>query len=521
MNIYFLYTGGTIGSWETKEGLAPMPWKIFKSAFQKKIEQIITKKHPDINFVYDGFDAPLDSTNMQPRQWVEIAQRIIDNYLNCDGFLILHGTDTMAYTSSALSFLLPKITKPIIVTGSQLPLFKTTETKRTSVTKFDFQYNTDALRNIMGSISFLTQGMPEVCLFFADKLFRGNRAVKSNANGFIAFESPNFPPLGEYGLTPKLNKNLILPIPRGRTLDFKRVMVDGKIRSKASWKKGTEFLVNLPRLKKKLERIVTNINEKSVIPFLIFPAYHDESSDQSLLVNMLNVLIEINPNVKGIILNSYGAGNVPDFKSMKDFIEIAYKRGIIIVDCTQVFSGTVNKNTYATGSWMKDRVISANDMTPIAALSKLAIQLTQYSYLSKAEIENKFGEVIAGEMTNNYSLSGHQNEFLMPGDRLTSINGKYQFENTLQGDLVLWDMSDGIAKQVSIKKCGSPGRVIMQSYFGLVFYDKNLELLYSSHDGDLDKDAFFMIENNGDLTIRDSVTNHVIKEINDDFELVS
>ena len=495
MNIYILYTGGTIGSINTATGLVPMAGHDFSDNFKKNFEPIIKHNFGGISFDCEGFDQPLDSTNMQPSQWVDISIKIIEKYNAYDGFLILHGTDTMAYTSSALSFLLPKITKPVIVTGSQLPLFKDVAGNENSAqTSLELYYNTDAVRNLLGSIAFLTRGVPEVCLFFADRLLRGNRAVKSNANGFVAFESPNYPVLGEYGIAPILNEYLLLPIPISSSLS-------------------TNSYKNLEKFKEGLLSIKDNINTWSVIPFLIFPAHFSDPLDgESLLVSMLRQLLIVKPKIKGIILNSYGAGNVPNYESMKELMRKMNKKKIVIVDCTQVFSGSVNNDTYATGSWLKGLVTSGNDITPTAALAKLVILLAQNPKGRYDTIRNSMGSVLAGEMKNNYSLLVHQNAFLMPGECLRSINGKYIFKNEIDGKLRHYDISDGTEKEIWSNDCQVPGRLIMQADCSLVFYDKdfNVRCRFEGHAG---RTGYFAVENDGSLCIKDVINDYILKTI--------
>src|SRR5262245_2191341 len=205
MKIFIIYTGGTIGS--VGNPLSPMSGPNFISAFQAIVEPIVTSQIAGIALAYSYFDPTLDSTNMQPSNWVQMAQRVLDNYPSYDGFVILHGTDTLAWTSSALSFMLPGLTKPVIVTGAQLPLFY-----QESPGSYLLNYDTDALRNVLGAIMFATMGVNEACVFFEDQLLRGNRVIKSNANQFIAFTSPNYPALGMFSPTPQLTNSNLLPL---------------------------------------------------------------------------------------------------------------------------------------------------------------------------------------------------------------------------------------------------------------------------------------------------------------------
>lgn len=483
MNIYLLYTGGTIGCVGTP--LAPLPGPTFVSAFQANVQPIITSQMPGTVINYDYFPTTLDSTNMQPSDWVNIAQRILTNYTKNDAFLVLHGTDTMAWTASALSFLLPGLSKPVFVTGSQLPLFYQ------QGSSYSLLFNTDALRNVLGAIGFMPFGVPEVGLYFADNLYRGNRVVKSNASQFTAFSSPNYPSLGTYGVLAKLNDTLILPTPSVNALDN-----------------------NIPQVTANLNTIAANVNSKSVIQFLIFPAYYNQSTGASLLVSMLNQLTQVSPPLKGIIFESYGEGNIPDFSQMQSLLASFSKAGMIQVDCTQVYSGDVNYNAYATGAWLKNAgVISGYDMTPIAALTKLIVQLALNSSASQSKIQNTMGTSLAGEMLLYYALSGYQNEFLSPGESLYSINGNYQFTNEPNGDLVLYNVASGSPVQVWVQHCGAEGRLVMQSDCNLVFYNKDFQPLFATNTQQIGTNAYFQVNNDGTLCLYDLYTGKLIYQL--------
>jgi len=370
MNIYLLYTGGTIGSVGTP--LSPMQGPQFEAAFQSNLESIITTQIPGSSISYDWFHTVLDSTNMQPSDWVTIAQKIVSNYANYDGFLILHGTDTMAFTSSALSFLLPGLSKPVFVTGSQLPLFYQ------DGSNYSLLYNTDALRNVLGAIEFMTFGIPEVGLYFDDNLYRGNRAVKSNASQFAAFSSPNLPSLGLYGVLPKLNDALILPQPDSA------VALDN----------------NLNAVAQQLDAVAKKIDSQSVIQFPFFPAYYNTNSGDSLAVSMLTQLRSISPPLKGIVFESFGEGNIPDFPQMQTLLGTFNTQGMIMIDCTQVYAGDVNYNAYATGAWLRGAgVLSGFDMTAIAALTKLTVLIAANASAPLETIKTLLGTNLAGELT--------------------------------------------------------------------------------------------------------------------------
>jgi L-asparaginase len=484
MNIYLLYTGGTIGSVGTP--LSPMQGPEFQAAFQSNVESIITTQIAGSSIKYDWFANTLDSTNMQPSDWVTIAQKIVTNYAAYDAFLILHGTDTMAFTSSALSFLLPGLSKPVFVTGSQLPLFYQ------DGSDYSLLYNTDALRNVLGAIEFMTFGIPEVGLYFDDNLYRGNRVVKSNASQFAAFSSPNFPPLGLYGVLPKLDDALILPQPSAA------VALDN----------------NLSAVQQQLSSIANNINSRSVIQFLFFPAYYDATSGASLAVSMITQILNISPPLKGIVFESFGEGNIPDFPQMQTLLGTLNTQGIIMVDCTQVYAGDVNYNAYATGAWLKGAgVLSGCDMTPIAALTKLIVLLASSPSPALATIQTLVGTDLAGELNFYYGLSGYQNQFLSPGESLYSINGNYQFINDDAGNLTLTNVSVTPPQQLWQQQCGTPGRLIMQADCNLVFYNKDFQPVWASGTQQIGTNATFTVGNDASLTINDLYTGQVISTI--------
>ncbi|NRD49568.1 asparaginase domain-containing protein [Corallococcus exiguus] len=204
-NVYVLYTGGTIGC--IGKPLAPMPASQFAqlvASMPGLAQGQVAGLDVPIQFTIEPYTVggqvqTLDSSNMNPADWVNIAIQLAANYAKYDGFVVLHGTDTMGFTASALSFLLQGLSKPVILTGSQIPLSSTLN---------------DALPNLVGAITLAGKqpALAEVCIYFDSLLLRGNRAVKVNANQFAAFNSPNYPPLATVGTIPTVNTALLLPI---------------------------------------------------------------------------------------------------------------------------------------------------------------------------------------------------------------------------------------------------------------------------------------------------------------------
>jgi L-asparaginase len=311
-NILLIYTGGTIGMMKDFETGA---LKAFN--FKKLLQKIPELKQLDCQIETISFENPIDSSNMNPEKWVKIACMIEDNYLNFDGFVVLHGSDTMSYSASALSFMFENLAKPIIFTGSQLPIG---------------DLRTDAKENLITAIqiaSLHVKNKPvvqEVCLYFEYKLYRGNRTTKINAEHFKAFSSPNFPALAESGVHLNINKQALLPTSRN-----KKIIVHKQL------------------------------NEQVMI-LKMFPGINE-----TLLTSLLSL-----PNLKGIVLETYGSGNAPTEVWFINLLKKAIKNGLYIINVTQCTGGTVSMGHYETSVALKKiGVISGKDITTEAAITKL------------------------------------------------------------------------------------------------------------------------------------------------------
>lgn len=330
-SIYVAYTGGTIGMQRSRQGYIPVSGHL-----QQQLAQMPEFHRPEMpDFTIHEYQPLMDSSDMTPADWQHIADDIAANYDNYDGFVILHGTDTMAFTASALSFMLENLSKPVIVTGSQIPLA---------------ELRSDGQINLLNSL-YIAANYPinEVSLFFNNRLYRGNRSTKAHADGFDAFSSPNLPPLLEAGI--HIRRLNTPPAPKGQGL-----------------------LV--------LHRVVPQ-------PIGVVTIYPGISAD--VVSNFLR------QPVKALILRSYGVGNAPQQGAFIHELREACARGIIVINLTQCMSGKVNMGGYATGNALAQAgVISGADMTVEAALTKLHYLLSQQqdvSTIRAAMLQNLRGEL--------------------------------------------------------------------------------------------------------------------------------
>lgn len=338
--IYIVYTGGTIGMRKTPTGYRPESG--YLQQLLRQIPHFADEALPE--FVIEEFLPLLDSANMNPSHWLRIADMIRRNYAEYDGFLVIHGTDTMAFTASALSFMLEDLAKPVMLTGSQVPLEET---------------RNDAQNNLLTALLILGRHharLSEVMIYFDDKLLRGNRTSKHSVDSFDAYHSPNFPPLGRAGLEIKIDWSLTLPA-RARQPDI------GVLE-------------------------VVELGSATVGAFRLFPG---------LKPALLEAVLA--PPVQGVVLECFGAGNAPtDDQGLMNALATATARGVVIVAVTQPPVGSANLSLYATGrALLEAGVVSGFDMTTEAALAKL-FYLFEKGF-SPERVKRLMQQSLVGELT--------------------------------------------------------------------------------------------------------------------------
>ncbi len=312
-SVLMINTGGTICMTRSENGYCPD-----RTAFREALSEMPELRSPDMPR-WDVLDAEplLDSSNMTVDDWNRLGSLVADNYDRYDGFVILHGTDTMAYTASALSFMFEELGKPVILTGSQIPLC---------------ELRSDGKDNLITSLLIAGSGrVREVCIYFGGELLRGNRAVKYSADGFIAFKSPNCPALASAGIDIRYSDSLLLPPPSGTF---------------------------------RLQRLERNpIGVIKVFPGIQFELFG-------------SIMTE---SLRGVVIETFGAGNIPtSAAALLPIMEKAFKNGTVVVVCTQCPQGTVTLGAYETSSALKNAgAVSGGNMTTEAAVAKLYYLLSK------------------------------------------------------------------------------------------------------------------------------------------------
>ncbi len=338
-SVLLIYTGGTIGMIENPETGALEAFN-----FDQLQENVPELKRFNYRISSYQFNPPIDSSDMEPSLWAKLVKIVEYNYENFDGFVILHGTDTMAYTASALSFMLENLSKPVILTGSQLPIgVLRTDGKENLITSIEIA----AAKHADG-----TAIVPEVCIFFENHLLRGNRTTKINAENFNAFRSYNYPALATVGIHIKYEYDKIRK-------------VDPTLPMHAHY-----------------------VFDTNVIILTLFPGIQE---------NIVSTVLNL-PGLKAVVLKTYGSGNAPQKEWFIRLLADATRRGIVIVNISQCQTGMVEMARYETGLQLIDAgVISGYDSTVESVLTKLMFLLGHN--LSPKEIRNELSHPLAGEFT--------------------------------------------------------------------------------------------------------------------------
>ena len=338
-SVLLIYTGGTIGMIENPETGA---LESFNFDHLLKFVPELRRFNYHINTY--SFEPPIDSSDMEPYHWARLVRIVERNYDQYDGFVILHGTDTMAYTASALSFMLENLSKPVILTGSQLPMgMLRTDGKENLITAIEIA----AAKNADGSAA-----VPEVCIYFEKDLMRGNRTTKINAEKFNAFKSFNYPCLGHSAIDIKIKPERI------RRPDPSKPL------------KGHYLF------------------DTNVVVLTLFPGIQE-----GIISSVFRT-----PGLKAVVMKTFGSGNAPQKPWLIQLIREAIRRGVVIINITQCQSGSVEMDRYETGRQLLEAgVISGYDSTPECALTKLMFLLGHH--LPPEEVRRLMATNLAGEIT--------------------------------------------------------------------------------------------------------------------------
>lgn len=370
--VLVINTGGTIGMVNSEPGNPLSPLRPATSWKE------VTGNHPildvlDVDTGYYQFDPLLDSSEIRYEHWKQMADVVVSNYATYDGFVILHGTDTMCYTASALSFMLENLDKPVIITGSQIPMIRP---------------RSDAVQNLVTAIQFAGSDtvVPEVCIFFRDHLLRGNRSRKLSSSGYSGFVSPNYPELAK----------------AGEHIDF-----------------NARFIRQRPSQDQ--EFFASTFLDTHVMVLEIFPGFNPQA-----LRNIFKKPSREEDRIKGLVLKTFGAGNAPTNREFMSAVEAITKEGTIVVDVTQCPEGMVELGLYEASSGLLSRgVISGLDMTPESAVTKLMY------LLGKGWPREEVRRVMQLDLRGEQSLNVHNVEFEEP----VKADPTYETSQLIPGDI--------------------------------------------------------------------------------------
>ena len=376
--VLIINTGGTIGMVHTEPDNPLSPLKTAED--WDEITKNLPILKPDILGVetgYHQFIPLLDSSDINYENWQQMAQVISDHYHDYKGFVILHGTDTTCYTASALSFMLENLSKPVIITGSQLPMVKP---------RSDAAQNLVTAIHIAAADRFKYPLIPEVCIFFRDVLIRGNRSRKQSSSGYSGFISPNYPELGKAGEHIDLNTKYVRSQPQEHQEFYANTFLDTR-----------------------------------VMVLEMFPGF-----DPEILRTISKAPVKETQRIKALVLKTFGAGNAPSTREFLTAIEHVDRQGIIIVDVTQCLEGMVELGLYEASSGLLNRgVISGLDMTPEAAVCKLMY------LLGKGWPREEIRRVMQLDIRGEQSLNIYNVDFDQPAEAVPT----FETSEVIPGDI--------------------------------------------------------------------------------------
>lgn len=487
MHLAILNTGGTISC--VGQPLAPMGAAAFAQACMAQLNPALQAQHPDLQLSYltelafpDSASGTLDSTNLQPRDWCLIAEVILRHYTDYDGWVILHGTDTLDATAAALPFLLSRfsaegfalaaLSRPIILTGSQLPLWQQAADGQLLLHPYS-----DALQNLSGAVAAAQSGLTGVGVFFNRQLWPASRVRKVHTEHFAAFAAPNAPALAQYGIQPQLHAAYWPAAPASPAISLEQPAVRQALCAQ-------------------LAAVQAGLPQVPVTLFSAFPATFNPALGQAWLAEMFHAGLAL--GVKGVVLQGYGAGNFPSGHvqqpaagAMYQALQQAQAQGVVVVGSTQTPQGGVMQHSYAAGAWQAEvGVLNPADLTPMAALVKLSLLLAMQAHhgWSLATVKQLFQQNLLGEMHSVNRLDSRSQPSLLPGQALTALDGSAECVNHPQHGLQLWQHPPGQPRQLlwqalssdALAQARRPLRLTLQRHGALQLSDGQGQSVWQS-----------------------------------------